>query len=185
LVLATNSFGMGIDKEDIRFVIHADVPGSMEAYYQEIGRAGRDGQPSECLLLYDQRDLATQMEFIGWSNPDADFYCRVYDLLLNEAESIRAFGYDWLHERLCARQRHDRRLETVLAMFARYGLIEDEFDFAKLQIAGQLPASLASPEARNQKRLRDQKKLYAIVQYTQAPDRRAFIHEYFGVPTED
>ncbi len=183
LVLATNAFGMGIDKEDIRYVVHADVPGSMEAYYQEIGRAGRDGRPSECLLLYDQRDLATQMEFLGWSNPDADFYCRAYDLLLHESESIRAFGYDWLHERLCDRQRHDRRLETVLAMFARYGLIEDEFDLANVEITGPLPASLADPDSRAAKRLRDQKKLYALVQYTQSENRRQFIHEYFGVPS--
>ena len=179
LVLATNAFGMGIDKEDIRFVVHADVPGSMEAYYQEIGRAGRDGQPSQCLLLYDQRDLATQMEFIGWSNPDADFYCRTYDLLLHESESIRAFGFDWLHERLCDRQRHDRRLETVLAMFARYGLIEDEFDLSNVQVVGALPKSLSSAEARAEKLLRDQRKLYALVQYIQATDRREFLHEYF------
>ena len=179
LVLATNAFGMGIDKEDIRFVIHADVPGSMEAYYQEIGRAGRDGNPSQCVLLYDQRDLATQMEFIRWSNPDADFYCRAYDLLLHESESIRAFGFDWLHERLCDRQRHDRRLETVLAMFARYGLIEDEFDLSNVAITGTLPPSLSSAESRAAKLLRDQKKLYALVQYIQASDRREFLHDYF------
>ncbi len=147
LVLATNAFGMGIDKEDIRFVIHADVPGSLEAYYQEIGRAGRDGLDSQCLLLYDQHDLATQMQFIQWSNPDADFYHRAYDLMKYEAESIRAFGIEWLHERLCDRQRHDRRLDTVLAMFQRFGLISDEHDLSNLEIQEPMPAVLADPSS--------------------------------------
>ncbi len=168
LVLATNAFGMGIDKENIRFVVHADVPGSLEAYYQEIGRAGRDGFDSQCLLLYDQRDLATQMEFIKWSNPDADFYCRAYDLMKHEAISIRAFGVEWLHERLCDRQRHDRRLDTVLAMFQRFGLIEDEHDLSNFEITESLPEQLADAELRQAKLLRDQRKLYAMVEYVQA-----------------
>ena len=183
LVLATNAFGMGVDKEDIRYVLHADLPGSLESYYQEIGRAGRDGLPSKCVLMYDERDLATQMEFMQWSNPDAEFYSRVYDFLKNEIEQINAFGLDWLRERIHHKQKHDRRLETSLSMMDRWGVIEGSLNHPlQLSVIGELPDRLKDADALSRKLKRDQAKLYAMLQYVKHEgDRKQFIHDYFGI----
>ena len=183
LVLATNAFGMGIYKQDIRLVLHADFPVSLEAYYQEIGRAGRDREHSLCELLYDQRDLATQMEFMRWSNPDADFYHRVYDMLTSELEQIRAFGLDFLRERLHARDKHDHRLETALAMLDRHNVIRNVNDLSRVEVMSDLPPALRDQESLGQKLRAGQEKLLALVEYVRhEDDRKAFLHNYFGLP---
>ncbi|MDE0935983.1 MAG: RecQ family ATP-dependent DNA helicase [Mariniblastus sp.] len=182
LVLATNAFGMGVDKADIRYVLHADLPGSLESYYQEIGRAGRDGKPSQCVLLYDERDLATQMEFMNWSNPDAEFYERVHDFLKNETEKINAFGIDWLRERIHYKQKHDRRLETALAMMDRWGVIEGTLQPLKVKVTAELPEHLRDKSSLADKLKRDQSKLLTMLQYVKHQgDRKQYIHDYFGL----
>jgi len=86
VVVATNAFGLGINKPDIRFVIHHDLPGTIEAYYQEAGRAGRDGLPSFCLLFYNKQDRYLREFFIKGDNPEPETVLEIYDFLLRRLD---------------------------------------------------------------------------------------------------
>lgn len=180
LILATNAFGMGVDKSDIRAILHWQIPRTLEAYYQEIGRAGRDGQGSFCELLWHDEDLQIQRNFVEWANPTSELLLQVAAHLEGLGERIHALDRDDLVGVFFGKNRRDGRVDTCLRILRTWGCVTGDLgkDLAFVRMPTVDEAEEWLPD---DKRRHDLEGLLAMVRYATASScRKRTIHEHFG-----
>jgi ATP-dependent DNA helicase RecQ len=171
VVVATTAFGMGIDKHDVRWVFHAEISESVDSYYQEAGRAGRDGEHAEIVLFYRPEDLGLRRFFAGGGHLEVDELARVLELVAEAPGS--------LHERA---ELSDTRLAAALSRLQEAGAVRLDPDGSPHAVTPPpRDAVRHAAEAEERRRSFERSRVDMMRAYAETGDcRRAFLLSYFG-----
>jgi ATP-dependent DNA helicase RecQ len=185
-IVATNAFGMGVDKRDIRLVVHADIPRSPEAYYQEAGRGGRDGKPTRCVLLFNHGDIRLQEFLIDASYPSAEVLRGLWKLLRDRPNLGELTAYD---DELEARLKRNLGAEVsnatigaAMRILERHGMLRrDDQRIAAVRPDPGADFPILDVTSLQRRAEVERSKLRTMVEYAYYPRcRRQFVLEYFG-----